>query len=320
MLKGVLRMNDTPARTESSIPHPATARDILHAARSYAQDRHWPVFPVHNPDVTGQCSCGVHDCRNAGKHPRTQNGLKDATTDAAQIDRWWTRRPEANIGTGAGADAGVFVVDIDPGGGYETADALQNQYGAFPATLAAQTGGGGLHLIYAWPETGIIRNSAGKLGPGIDVRGEGGYFIAPPSLHRSGQRYLWTGLDDATEVAQAPAWLLALLVEPAAPTRSTTNPLSGDGSIPESIPDGERNSTLTGKAGILRRYGFNEAEIMTTLERMNADRCRPPLPDEEVARIAKSVARYTPEPLPATVVRLASGAELRPITRGRYGR
>jgi len=296
---------------------------LLTVALHYAQERDWPVFPVHNPDGAGQCSCGAHDCRNAGKHPRTRNGLKDATTDPAQITRWWDVSPEANIGVATGARAGVFVVDIDPDdGGYETADALQNQYGALPATLAAQTGSGGLHLIYAWPETEIIRNSAGKLGAGIDVRGEGGYIIAPPSLHRNGTRYLWTGLDDALDVAQAPAWLLALLVEPAAPTRSTSNSLSGrvlvsgDGSI----PDGERNSTLTGKAGILRRYGFSEDEILAALERMNADRCKPPLPDEEVSRIAKSVARYTPAPLPTTVVRLASGAELRPITRGQYGR
>jgi putative DNA primase/helicase len=286
------------------------------------------VFPIHTPDGSGGCSCGVSGCRNIGKHPRTPNGLRDATTDPARISQWWTVHPEANIAIATGKRAGAFVVDVDPAaGGYDTADNLQARHGAFPATLAAQTGGDGLHIYLAYPAAGEIRNSAGKLGPGIDIRAEGGYAVLPPSLHVSGNRYAWTALDGATDIAPAPAWLLSLLVEtPAAPrgprtvTFSTEHPIDGDGGT---IPEGQRNSTLTRKGGLMRRYGFTESEILATLERMNADRCDPQLPDKEVERIAKSVARYAPEPPgpSSTIVRLASGAVLRPIrTGGRYGR
>jgi hypothetical protein len=306
----------------SSIAHAAPPEAVF--IREFAREaagRGWPVFPLHTITRTGRCSCGKDCGRNAGKHPRTLNGLNDATTDLARVDPWWERWADANIGMATGKRAGVFTVDIDRDhGGYATADALQERYGAFPATLAVKTGGGGLQLYYRWPERGVIRNSAGKLGPGVDVRGEGGYTILPPSLHLSGNPYEWSGLDDATEVAAAPDWLLSLLVEmpaPVAAARPTPERTIDTDGAP--IPDGQRNSTLTRKAGILRRYGFTEAEILAALERMNDDRCRSPLPGSEVARIAKSVARYAPEPAPATIVRLASGAVLRAVG-GRRGR
>ena len=203
-----------------------------------------------------------------GKHPHGAGGLKDATTDLARIDAYWTRCPAANIGIPTGALSRCFVIDIDSkSGGYDTADELQSRYGAFPATLAVQTGGGGLHLHYAWRLGGVIRNSASKLGPGVDVRGEGGYVLAPPSLHHSRNRYEWTGLDDATDIAAAPVWLLMVLVE--RPTTPRVAPIAPSDSEP--IPEGQRNATLTQKAGALRRHGFSENEILAALEQVNAD-------------------------------------------------
>jgi len=294
--------------------------DLHEAARHYAM-QNIPIFPVHTPDPSGRCSCRDAACANVGKHPRTRNGLNDATTDIARINAYWSRRPDANIGIRTGYASRRFVVDIDPNaGGYDSTDTLQARYGPFPASLAVHTGGGGLHLHLAWPPQGMIRNSAGKLGPGVDVRGQGGYVLGPPSLHRSGTRYAWTGLDDATEMAAAPPWLLALIVErPLAP-----QPVSDVPAETGPIPEGQRNSALARAAGAMRRHGLSEAEILAALERVNIDRCRPPLTDAEVERIAGSIARYPPSAPPASVpseLRLASGAVLRPIARGgRYGR
>ena len=221
--------------TDRSVP---VMSDLHDAARDYALQQ-IPIFPVHSPQSSGQCSCGHAACANVGKHPASAHGLHDATTDLTRIDLYWSRHPGANIGIPTGQASRRFVVDIDPSaGGYDSADDLQSRYGAFPATCAVQTGSGGLHLHYAWPPAGVIRNSAGALGPGIDIRGQGGYVVAPPSLHRSGTRYLWTGLDDATEVAAAPAWLLMVLVErpsvprPASIHPRTTNPSRKDSATP----------------------------------------------------------------------------------------
>jgi putative DNA primase/helicase len=201
-----------------------------------------------------------------------------------------------------GRQAGVFVVDVDPdAGGYESVDALEDRYGHMPATLAVATGGEGLHVYLRYPTNGTIRNSAGKLGPGLDIRGDGGYVIVPPSRHRSGNLYRWTGLDDATDIAPAPEWLLSLLIESSSPSRIGARQAASD-DVVEPIPEGQRNSTLTSKAGVLRRYGFSEAEIAAALLVMNADRCTPALPEEDVRRIATSVARYAPADPAAAVV------------------
>ncbi len=150
--------------------------------------RDWPVLPCHHANA-GRCSCGDADCTSVGKHPRTRHGLHQATTDARTIRGWWRQWPDANVGVRTGAapaGAGVIVVDIDPAhGGEESLARLEREHGALPATLEAATGGGGRHLWFAHP--GItVPNSAGRVGAGIDVRGDGGYVLVSPSRHASG--------------------------------------------------------------------------------------------------------------------------------------
>jgi len=295
------------------------------AAVAYAQEG-WPVFPLHSVNAQGRCTCGKDCGRNAAKHPRTINGLHSATTDQDRVRGWWDQWPNANIGVVTGSAAGLFVLDIDPeSGGWESADALEAASGNFPRTRAARTGGDGLHLYFRWPHHGTIKNSTGVLGPGLDIRGDGGYIIAPPSMHRSGARYAWEdwgGGDGADELAPAPAWLLARIVKyPVPPSVAGVPFKSHQGASEGPIPEGERNSTLTSKAGLMRRHGFSEAEILAALEQMNADRCHPPLPSSEVARIAQSIGKKTPGyRLPAATVRLASGVVITPRSGGRHGR
>ena len=133
----------------------------------------------------------VFPCKPRGKTPLTKHGLKDATCDLDQIKAWWDRWPEANVAIATGAISGTIVLDVDPRhGGDDSLATLEASFGKLPETPTVLTGGGGLHIYFRHP--GIeIPNSAGRVGPGIDVRGDGGYVIAPPSIHASGNEYLW---------------------------------------------------------------------------------------------------------------------------------
>lgn len=126
---------------------------MVNAALAYAA-RGWRVHPLKPRDKT----------------PISRNGCKDATTDETQIRKWWAKFPDANIGLATGYE--FFALDIDPDGmaWYEAND--------LPATHEAVTGRGGRHLLYRMPSGGVIKNSAGKIAPGVDVRGIGGYICA----------------------------------------------------------------------------------------------------------------------------------------------
>jgi hypothetical protein len=162
---------------------------MLDTALAYAQ-RGWAVLPIHTM-INGTCSCGKPSCSGPGKHPRTGHGVKDATTDEATIRRWWEQHPDANIGIATGAISNLVVLDVDPRhGGHESLEQWKAQYGDdFLNTVTSCTGGGGLHLLYTHP--GQPMKNWVSLAPGLDIRGDGGYIVAPPSLHGSGRRYAW---------------------------------------------------------------------------------------------------------------------------------
>ncbi|HSH59723.1 MAG TPA: bifunctional DNA primase/polymerase [Acidimicrobiales bacterium] len=185
------------------------------AALVYARQG-WAVFPCHHPVQRG-CSCGKVDCSSPGKHPRTRRGLHDATTNPEVIRRWWRSWPHANVAVRTGAvdgtaGRGFVVVDVDPPhGGDHSLRALLSSHGPLPDTAVVRTGRGGRHLYFAHPGQ-AVRNSAGtRLGPGLDVRADGGYVIAPPSRHVSGVAYHW---GRARELAPLPGWLIDRLVAP----------------------------------------------------------------------------------------------------------
>jgi putative DNA primase/helicase len=205
--------------------------------------------------------------------------------NADTIRGWWSRFPDANIALPTGSVSGLFVLDVDPRhGGAESLAALESRFGPFPATLESQTGGGGRHFFFALAEGQVIRNSAGKLGPGLDVRGEGGYVVLPPSIHPEMQKpYAWAC---KAKPVQAPAWLTETL--------SARASVSGSHSDAP-VPAGQRNDTLARIAGAMRRRGCTQPTIEAALLAENARRCRPPLSDTEVRAISHSVSRYTPE-------------------------
>ena len=157
---------------------------MLEAALAYGRMK-WRIFPCHSI-VNGACSCGKPACGSPGKHPRTKGGFKDATDDPAQIKRWWSKWPTANIALATGG--GIAVYDIDGAEGFAEFQACVEKHGRVPETLTSQTGRG-IHLIFATRDGApSVRSSAvGK----VHVRGEGGYIILPPSNHISGRNYQW---------------------------------------------------------------------------------------------------------------------------------
>jgi len=261
---------------------------LLTAALAYAR-RGWPVLPLHTPN--GQSSsCRKPYCPHVGKHPRTLQGVKDATTDAVTIQTWWTKWPDANIGVATGSVSGVVVVDVDPRhGGLETLQHLEEQHGALPTGPVVHSGGDGYHYYFLAPDF-RVRSKSG-LADGIDVRGDGTYIVAPPSRHASGKIYQFAdGLrPDLVSLPRLPDWLRNLI---AAPSQENGHSKEKHAHIRE----GSRNSHLTSLAGIMRQRGMGEDAMFAALKIENQKRCAPPLPDTEVAGIAASVARYPAGP------------------------
>ena len=188
--------------------------DILAAALSHAS-RGWRVLPLWWP-VPGGCACGRSDCANVGKHPIGElvaHGCHDASTDPEQIRGWWERFPLANVGLATGQESGFWALDIDPRhGGDVTLEALEAKHGRLPASLRSRTGSGGMHVLFRHPGDGRLSNSSGRLGAGLDVRGDGGYIVGPPSRHASGGEYVLLDEDESV-IEPAPLWLLELIGE-----------------------------------------------------------------------------------------------------------
>ena len=196
-----------------------TASRRLRAALRYASVG-WRVLPLHTPDAAGACSCGRRDCPKPGKHPRTRHGVHDATTDAEAISAWWTVWPDANVGLATGE---LLVVDVDGEAGAASLQRLEREHRPLPATLEAATGRG-RHLYFTAPSE-PLGNSAGRLGDGLDVRGNGGHIVAPPSLHADGNRYRWR---TRRRPAALPAWVAELLTAPPARAARTVPPPPAD--------------------------------------------------------------------------------------------
>ena len=238
----------------------------------------------------------VFPCLPGTKRPATPRGLLDASTDASQVERWWTAMPDANIAIATGA--ALFVLDIDGADNPWLADQPERFLDlAAGAAFAHTPRRPALHLRA--PPGRTLRNSAGKIAPAVDTRANGGYILVAPS-QVNGVGYSWPNgeLDvKPGQLAEPPAWLLAMLDAP-----GVASSIRLDASQPaNAIPSGQRNSTLTALGGSMRRVGMSGAEILAALQRANADRCRPPLTDSEVETIANSVARYEPDQLSVAI-------------------
>ncbi len=255
------------------------------------------VFQCYSVHALGDgrfgCDCGSPTCgSNTGKHPHRRyapRGLLSASTKPNLIGGWWRAVPEANIGV---VTDGLVVLDIDPHkSGAESLAHIEAEHGELPHTWRSITGGGGEHIFFRAPAGSNVRSKVENIAPGIDIRANGGYVVAPPSLHRTGRRYAWN-VDyhpDETPLADAPLWL----VELASPSNMAAAPAKGNDlwrRIVDGVAEGARNDSIARLSGhLLRRY----VDPHVTLELMlalNAARFQPPLGVEEVRKTVASIA------------------------------
>lgn len=256
----------------------------------------WPVFPVQPGEK-----------RPLGK--LAPNGCKDATTNPVKVKDWWGVVPSANIGLATSPR--LFVVDLDVKGDADGIAAWKRltKGRSVPETLSVDTPSGGLHYYFRAPDGVEVKNSAGTIADGIDIRGKGGYVLFPPSETSTGHYRI----RHRAPVASAPDWLLSALTRPQNGRTKKAAPAQGN------IPEGRRNAGLTSLAGAMRQKGLSRDAMEAALLKENANRCTPPLPEAEVRDIAKSVARYKPTEDPTEEERFPP-AEAPPLPAGVYDR
>lgn len=233
-------------------------------------------------------ACGLHvfPCQPAGKAPLTARGLRDATTDRQQIIEWWDRHPKANVAIRTGAISNLLAVDVDGDDGHESMYRLEHVHGQLPATASVVTPGGGAHYWFRHPG-GNVANSVSRVGLNIDIRADGGYVIAPPSVGSNGRRY---EADNELPIAPMPDWLQRLIVTPTVTEKTPRTPVATwIELVTKGAPVGSRNDALTRLTGHLLSRDVNVVLVLELVRLVNG-RSSPPLPDDEVTAIVDSVA------------------------------
>jgi len=248
---------------------PADARAAAIALRG----RGWAVIPIE-----------PH-----GKRPLVAwREFQQRLATSSEIDAWFERWPGANVGIVTGKVSGIVVVDVDPRhGGVESLAQVEREHGPLPLTVEARTGGGGRHLYFAHPGAPVSNRVA--MLAGIDLRADGGCVVAPPSMHASGNRYAWAAGREPGDVPLAPLplpfWPTSRTAEHAGHSRMHWRRLVRDG-----VAEGERNATLASLTGHLLWRGVDPDVVLELMLSWNRTHCRPPLPDDEVARVVQSIA------------------------------
>jgi hypothetical protein len=260
--------------------------ETLAAALDYA-GRGWRVIPCFEIREDGSCACSRNDCESQGKHPRFLSWQSQATTDRPTIKEWWRHWRKANIGIVAGRESNLVVLDIDGEDGRQTLAKLEKELGELPSTFAVATGRpGGQHHYFLHPG-GTVKNQVAALGPHLDVRGDGGFVVAPPSRHASGRNY--KVLDDRAPAALPAVWVDRLGKKSPTPSPSGAPAVSA---APAPILKGTRNNELVRLAGVMRRGGLDIPAILSALAETNRLQCKPPLLDDEVKRVAESARSW----------------------------
>ncbi len=250
-----------------------SAGEVAVAALGYAA-RGWSVVPI----------------QPRGKRPLVawrEFQQRAATPD--EVNHWFRHWPDANVGIVTGRVSGLVVVDVDTRhGGADSVAAAEAEHGPLPVTVEAATGGGGRHLYFAHPGVAVANRVA--IRPGIDLRGDGGCVVAPPSVHPSGRRYAWVAGRAPGECALAapPAHFFgqAGAVRQLGHSRPYWRRL-----IREGIAEGARNATVASLTGHLLWRGVDVDVVLELMLAWNRTHCRPPLADDEVAQVVQSIAR-----------------------------
>lgn len=236
---------------------------ILDAALAYA-GRGWAVHPI----------------QAKAKEPASPHGFKDATTDPSRIRAWFEASPHLNLGIATGRPSGLWVLDLDEGGA-DTLLTWEKEHGGLPDTPLVRTGSGGRHYFFRMPESVSI-GSRVRFAPGCDTRGDGGYVVAPPSVTE--KAYTWLHEGDPVE---APSWLIGLVHGRHAAPAGILDEITIEGTTladAPGAPEGERHATACRLVGCEIARGTDPVEILTAALAW-AQRCRPPMPVDEITGI-----------------------------------
>ncbi len=250
-------------------------------------------------------------CKPGGKLPLTPHGCKDATDAPEQITRWWKQYPNANIAFATGTPSGIWALDADGEEGLAALSELEEQHGSLPLTPCQITGGGGKQFFFALDGM-TIGNRTRISGKSIDVRGEGGYCIVPPSVHPNGNQYEWVIEPGDAPFAPAPPWLLDFVTSRKKPASqgakrggATTAPTGLDAMARSmayiakisAVSEGERNDTAFRVACVLvRDFALSDEDAWLCLIRWNAA-CSPPLEEPELRTILRSARENGSHPV-----------------------
>lgn len=252
---------------------------ILNAALEYAEHG-FSVFPARRSD----------------KAPLTQHGLKDASKDPEQIRQWWKMFPDANVAIALGKPSGdVFALDIDVKAdkrGDELIRMWQAVHGDFPNTVTAVTGSGGMHLYFRLPGIERYKNKVEAI-EGVDIRGDGAYVVAPPSIYEDGRTYSWeNGIsiidDEIADANQSVIELLELNRKDVEPERKPAQKTSV-----RDVREGQRNDTVFRYASAQRGQDVPIEVTMTAARELNSQ-WPEPLSEHELRKTVESAYRYEP--------------------------
>lgn len=290
---------------------------LLDAALSYAA-RGWRVLPLHEIR-DGNCTCGSATCgKSAGKHPRIKTGKEHeaASTDEATIRAWWARWPSANVGIVTGPLSDLVVLDVDGDDGLANLALLQEQIGPMPPAVCSQTGSGGYHYLFRHPgKDHRVVNRAHALAPCLDIRGNGGLFVLPPSRHYSGNEYHWVVAPDAVPIAEF-AWLgkalewaesqrvvrqTTIVGAPVAPQDRTSLLRRASAylaKLPESISGNGGHAALwTATLSLSRGFGLASSDVLGLLAGEFNPRCKPPWSRRELKHKIEDVEDESTTPV-----------------------
>jgi hypothetical protein len=262
--------------------------DLHEAARAWAEAGFY-VFP----------------CAPLTKRPAVENGFHQATTDAAQIDAWWSDNPNFNIGV-APARSAMFVLDQDGPLGAETIARLTTDHGLLPTTLTIRTPRGPDNLHY-WFK-GSCPSTVAKLGAKVDTRGEGGYVLVPPSIvSDKGVHGEYSYPSEENEIAEGPAWITETIREGREHVAGAAVQLDLESNIARAIAllvsyvaddfvavqgEGGDNRTYTVAAEVLN-LGLSVGKTFEVIRDHWNDHCVPPWPLDELQTKVANAAEYS---------------------------
>lgn len=242
----------------------------------------WSIIPV--------------DSRKKGGAPFSWAPYQESRPTPQQLKKWLDMYPQHGLAVVCGEVSDLIVLDLDRHGESDGVHVAETLYGWEPTGPVVKTGGGGLHAYYRHPGGGPVRNrtGAGSIAPGVELKADGGFVYAPPSIHVTGTPYEWLFAPfDGVEIPRAPEWLMSEIEGAVTPPLQKPDE-DGEDEITrllqEGVSEGERNDAATRIAGRYLAMGVDRAAVLGILKSFNM-RCSPPLPVKELESVVTSIAK-----------------------------